>query len=525
MNRDPGLRQDLSTAEFELFRDWIHQHSGIFLEDEKIDPLRISLLARATRLGFLDYRDYFRQLSEDEAEFNELLNLITINETSFFRFPAQFDALRDAIVPELIAARPPEALRRFRVWSAGCSTGEEPYTIGMSLLDSSLPAHHYSIEVVGSDVSTQALERAREGVYSAKSLASLPQGVVQRWFEPVSHGHRPVKAVRDLVHFHYQNLIKEPYPSAYLSGWDVIFCRNVTIYFKLESTRRVVDSFYEALNPGGYLFIGHSETLTSVDERFEPVEVGGVFVYRKPARTWVATTPVRHRPAGPGGWHERARLRAQERAAEESAKATTLVAVEPVQTRTVEVVAAPESAEAASPPAVHASTPDLAQAHELLEQADPARALRIAEQILEAEPANREARLLAAFAHADLDDLETATAHVKLILEAEPLAASAHYILGVIRRRSGELDRARGEFRAALYSDEDFVLAYFALASLYRESGQVDEARRAYENVLRALSANPEGEWTLFLGGFKPDLIAQSCERGLIECARTDPGS
>ena len=167
MDGSDALKKDLSPEEFQLFRDWIHHHSGIYLEDTKVDSLRISLVTRATRYGFTDYDDYFAVLGSDEDEFKELMNLVTINETSFFRFPAQFEAFRDHVIPEIMAGRPESAAHRFRVWSAGCSTGEEPYTIGMSLLDSALVSAGYTCEVVGTDVSTQALERARTGVYPA----------------------------------------------------------------------------------------------------------------------------------------------------------------------------------------------------------------------------------------------------------------------------------------------------------------------------------------------------------------------
>ena len=175
MDGSDALKKDLAPEEFQLFRDWIHHHSGIYLEDTKMDSLRISLVTRATRYGFTDYDDYFALLESDEDEFKELMNLVTINETSFFRFPAQFEAFRDHVIPEIMAGRSESAVRRFRVWSAGCSTGEEPYTIGMSLLDSALVSAGYTCEVVGTDVSTQALERARTGVYPARSVATLQQ--------------------------------------------------------------------------------------------------------------------------------------------------------------------------------------------------------------------------------------------------------------------------------------------------------------------------------------------------------------
>lgn len=511
MDANEGLKKDLSPEEFQLFRDWIHHHSGIYLEDSKVDSLRISLVTRATRFDFSDYRDYFRVLERDEDEFKELMNLVTINETSFFRFPAQFDAFRNSVIPEIIAGRSPAAPKRFRVWSAGCSTGEEPYTIGMTLRDSMLDGAGYQCEVIGTDVSTQALERARSAVYPARSLATLQQQIVQRWFEPVKDGHRPIKPVRDLCGFHYHNLIKDPYPLAFMSGWDVIFCRNVTIYFRLESTRRVVQNFYDALNPGGYLFIGHSETLTSISEKFEPVEVDGVFLYRKPPLRHAVTFDeiVSRRTKAPrpttaelASRHERSPSRFERKP------------------RTVPVPVTPVEPTHAPGDTSETAAGHVARAHELLESAQAASALSYARRALALEPQNVDAHLVAAFAHADLGQLDEAMAQAQVVLDTYPLTAGARYIMGIIRQQRGDLDTALSEFKRTVYIDRDFVLAHFAMANIYRARGQNSEACREYENTLRAIYVKPEGQWTAFLGGFRPDLLSKTCERSLIECGR-----
>lgn len=499
MDSTGGLRKDLTAEEFQLFRDWIHQHSGIYLEEIKIDSLRISLVTRATGFGFTDYGDYFRLLSNDDTEFKELMNLVTINETSFFRFPGQFDALRDRVIPEILDGSPSPGPRAFRVWSAGCSTGEEPYTIAMTLLDSTLEPLGHTCEVIGTDVSTQALERARKAVYPARAVTNLQQQVVQRWFEPVQDGHRPVQRVRDKCQFHYHNLIKEPYPLALLSNWDVIFCRNVTIYFRLESIRRVVDRFYESLNPGGYLFIGHSETLTSVSDRFEVVEVDGVFLYRKPrakrSLSFDEVVASRMRRTAP---------------AEQETRSTTLGA-----RRRAAFERTPEPV----PEAVRASDLVL-QAHAMLEQARAADALEYARSALAIEPDNVDAHLVAAFAHADLGQLDDAAAQANTVLATYPLTAGARYVLGVIYQQQGNMDAALSEFKRTVYIDRDFVLAHFAIANIHRLRGELNDACRDYENTLRALYAKPEGSWTAFLGGFRSDLLAKTCERSLIECGK-----
>jgi chemotaxis protein methyltransferase CheR len=518
MNRDPALRKDLTPEEFGLFRDWIHAHSGIFLEESKMDSLRISLVTRATRFDFTDYRPYFDLLSRDEEEFKELMNLVTINETSFFRFPAQFDAFRDVVIPQLIESRPKDADKHFRVWSAGCSTGEEPYTIAMTLLDSALETLGYTSSVLGTDVSTQALNRAREAVYPPRSTTGVSKQVLQRWFEAVKSGHRPIERVRRLCDFHYHNLIKEPYPPAFMSNWDVIFCRNVTIYFRLESTKRVVSNFYDALNPGGYLFIGHSETLTSVSDRFEPVEIGGVFLYRKPMtkRGFTFDDIVAKRESG-----RPSRSRNRTGGASEAAEPAPTPRPRLYRRAKEEAIAQPA---AAAKDVAESAAEIVIQAHASLERAQPAEALELADKALDKDPTNLEAQLVVAFAHADLGNLDTAVEQANKILKANPLAAPARYILGIIRQQQGDLDGALREFKRTLYTDRDFVLAHFAVANIQKQRGNLAEAKREYENTLRSLLAKPEGTWTAFLGGFKADLLIKTCERGLIECGRGPAG-
>jgi len=503
-------RKDLTAEQFEELRDWIHQHSGIYLDASRLDPLRISLVARATRLDFSDHADYFRLLKRDEREFKELMNLVTINETSFFRFPGQFDALSRTVVPEILEGKSTMG-HSFRAWSAGCSTGEEPYTIAMALLDSPLLEAGFSGAVLGTDVSTQALDRAREGVYRAKSLANLPHNVAQQWFEPVTGGHRPIAQVREMVEFSYHNLIKEPYPLALMGNWDVIFCRNVTIYFKFESTRRVVNNFFESLNPGGYLFVGHSETLTSISDRFEVVEVDGVFLYRKPR-------PRRH-----VSFDE---VLAQRRTAKRNAgsgEAMRTGAAPPSG------IAEPDAREHAGEEVEGQESGSVAglvaESYQLLEQGRPLEARKSADRALALDPESIEALIVRAYTHADDGDLDAAMDEARRVLEIDPLVAAAHYIVGLIFQRQGDQDSAIEAFKRTIYVDRDFVLAHFNLANLNKSRGAKEEACREFRNTLASLESSPDGSWTAFLGGFSADLVAQTCQRSLIECRKGSSGS
>lgn len=501
-----SLSKDLTLEEFGRFRDYIHQHSGIYLEEQKSDSLRISLITRATRFGFDALADYFDMLVADDEEFKELMNLVTINETSFFRFPAQFEALRTQIIPQIMEGKS-EYDRQFRVWSAGCSTGEEPYSIAMTLLDSGLEPFGYKLDVLGTDVSTNALLKAKTGVYPARGLLSVPHSAATRFFEPIAHGHRVVDRVRKLTTFQYHNLIKEPYPLALMGNWDVIFCRNVTIYFRLESTRRVVDNYYESLNPGGYLFIGHSETLTSISDRFEPVEVGGVFLYRKPL-------PKRHHAFSDAAPKRETTAAASARRRDQKAPLRRTPAP-----RLVEAPVAHAPAEASPGPESEIESL-LRTAREASEDGHTAVVLEAAARVLDLDSNNPHAFLLTAFAHADSGQMESAIAECQRALAIEPLLPAARYVLGIIYQQQGDSIRAISELKKTIYIDPAFVLAHFSLANLYKHQGAIDDACREYENTMRYLYESPTGEWTVFLGGFRPDLLAKTCERSLIECRK-----
>ena len=302
----------------------------------------------------------------------------------------------------------------------------------------------------------------------------------------------------------------------------------MTIYFRPDSTRRVVNNFFESLNPGGYLFIGHSETLTSISDRFEPVEIGGVFLYRKPVPpSTVFSTPTLMPPVR----MERVRTADLPRPGHlgvPAAKPATrrqpgggTPAPRPTPSRRVPVAEKSLAETTPVAPGETGSIEDiLAEARALLDGGDPARARSVADLALATDRRHIGALLMRAHANADSGDLEAAIQDANEALQVNPLLASARYILGIIYLRQDDQTQAMNEFKRTIYIDQDFVLAHFNMANLYRAQGAVEDARREYENTLRAMYMSPDGEWTEFLGGFKPDLLAKTCERSLIECRK-----
>jgi chemotaxis protein methyltransferase CheR len=275
--REPAAREigfRISDAEFASFRELIHKSIGITLSESKRQLLCSRLGRRLRHHGFTTFSQYYEYLRTRDGqglELREMVNCITTNKTHFFREPHHFDFLRDQVFPEIAARKGPGEKHRLRVWSAGCSTGEEPYSIAITALEA-LERARWSVKILASDVDTDVLARAERGVYSSGSAADLPSALRQRWFPALAGDPDRMTArdeLRELLIFRRINLIERRWPIN--TRFDVIFCRNVTIYFDRATQEQLYERFARLLNPGGYLIAGHSENLSWLNHLFEPL--------------------------------------------------------------------------------------------------------------------------------------------------------------------------------------------------------------------------------------------------------------
>jgi chemotaxis protein methyltransferase CheR len=273
----------MSEEQFRLLRDLIHGHCGIFFRDDTKYLLERRLAPRLQALGLATFAEYHRFLRYDPgraAELDEALDVITTNETYFYREPLQLGAFSREILPDL--ARTLAPLRRLRILSAGCSTGEEPYTLAVLVRESGL-FEGWDVEIVGADISRRCLDAARAGAYGEHAFRSAEAEHMRRWFRLRGGKWVVDDAVRRMVRFGRENLL-EPGALSSVRRVDVIFCRNVMIYFDLAARRRVLARFHEKLRDGGWLLLGHSESLLNVTADFEIVHLTRDLVYRKPLR-------------------------------------------------------------------------------------------------------------------------------------------------------------------------------------------------------------------------------------------------
>ncbi|MEW6585899.1 MAG: CheR family methyltransferase [Nitrospirota bacterium] len=269
---------------FRLIRDLLRDYCGIFFDDASRYLLekRLSRTVRTRHLS--NFRDYYRYLlyhrNRDE-ELASIIDILTVNETYFFREQNQLRAFSEEILPELKQKN--KEKKRLRIWSAGCSTGEEPYTIAMLVLQTGA-FHSWVVEVFGSDINQRVLQAARSGVYRKNSFRTTSPYFLKKYFREEDSLFRISDTVKQHVNFSHLNLL-DPIKTKLVGTVDVIFCRNVLIYFDHPSRKKVVDMFHERLADGGYLLLGHAESLINISTAFVLKHLKYDMVYQKPSRT------------------------------------------------------------------------------------------------------------------------------------------------------------------------------------------------------------------------------------------------
>ncbi|MGB9715093.1 MAG: CheR family methyltransferase [Thermodesulfovibrionales bacterium] len=272
------MEKDISLQDstFRELRDFIYEKSGIFISDSKryiIENRLIRRIRERNLKGFEEYL-YFLKFNTNGDEVTKLIDVVTTNETYFFREPHHFDALCDFIVPELKQ----KGACRIKVWSAACSTGEEPYTITMVFMEK---RPDLRLELYASDISQSALNSAEKAVYNSYSTRNVPEPFLKKYFKQEKGYYILDQSVKNSVRFMNVNLTDEKKMKT-MRDMDVIFCRNVLIYFDDRAKQKTVSLLYDSLKPGGFLFIGSSESLHTVTRAFKPFVINNTVIYKRP---------------------------------------------------------------------------------------------------------------------------------------------------------------------------------------------------------------------------------------------------
>ena len=274
----------LTLEDYQKIRDFIYGATGIKFEDKKLHFVKKRLAVRIKECGAESAMDYLRQLKFSDPRGTELqafINSLTTNETYFFREFNQLAIFAEHCLPQMAAHKKRLANRRLRIWSAGCSTGEEAYTLAIILNEMLDYPKDWLLEIVATDIDTRVLRSASKGVYDKRSVKDVPPEYLDRWFTATRHGQcRVHPQLKRMVSFRQLNMTKAQ-DMAKMRNIDFIFCRNVMIYFDNTMRQKVSHAFHDSLNPGGYIFLGHSESMSRITDRFVSKRLDGMITYQK----------------------------------------------------------------------------------------------------------------------------------------------------------------------------------------------------------------------------------------------------
>ncbi|HZV26252.1 MAG TPA: CheR family methyltransferase [Acidothermaceae bacterium] len=502
------MKFSLTDEEFNLLRKLLETSAGLVHDESRRDSLTFAVAGRMEASGASSPAVYLAMLSGPggASERQQLIDVVTIQETHFFRNPPQIRALRQHVLPELI--RRSTALNRpLTIWSAGCSTGEEPYSLAMLVRELMPMATREHVRIVGSDVSATALAFADAGRYGARAVQMADPIDLGRWFD-IDHGSYSVKDdVRELVDLQLHNLITEapPFDSGEV---DLLLCRNVTIYFNRTTTKALMSRFHTTLGDGGYLFLGHSETLWQMSEAFTLVPLGDAFVYRRDdGPQGRATLPDRRTEAGdaPILLPERRGRTERRRDLPEtpSAPIKTAPAVPPQRVRRASEPARQEVARSASHrPADRRASPRSAAAA----SATGASAQELVATAREALAKGRYCDAVGAAGRA---------------AKADPMLVEPHLIGGEALVNLGRDADAVRELRQAVYLQPDSASALILLAGALDRQGEPAAAGRAYRAAAATVGDLPAEEVSAFFGGRSAAELVDLCLRLATQAERT----
>lgn len=490
------MKLTFTDAEFEQLRVLLGNAAGLVFDDSRRDALAFCVSERMRQTNLSDVGAYLTMLvlPSSEAERQALLDEVTIPETHFFRNPPQIQALRRHVLPQLLKDAG-ERGRKLTVWSAGCSTGEEPYTVAMLIRELLPLTSGWDVKIIATDISRRGLATAKAARYGERSLVMTDPDDVSRFFTRDIAGRDAAYVVRpeiaELVEFRRHNLVTEGIPFA-PGEVDLVMCRNVTIYFDRGTTRALVGRLHDSLRDGGYLFLGHAETLWQVSDAFNLVTLGDAFVYRRDDAADAGEAERRHvlpdrRSPGRGDrWGIERRTGRDRRGDASPAPRSGLVATigrvltTPIGPSASRQIPAPAAPPAAPPPAAVTEPPEPAPIAEVRR----------------------------ALADGRYGDAATLAGQMS---QAQPLAPDAHYLRGLALTNMGRDAEALVDLRKAIYLDSGFGFAHFLLGGALARLGESVAAVRSYRAAADVLRRMPPDVAAPELGGRKASELAELC--------------
>jgi chemotaxis protein methyltransferase CheR len=481
VKRVPERDGYLDAKSLEKLKDFVLQKIGFSLSKNKIKELK-TFTSELMALSSCENFDQFHALlysSSPEADLvlNRLTSFLTTGETYFFRIESHFRVIKEVLIPEIVKRHRND--RKIRIWSAGCSTGEEPYSLAIMLAESLPELADWEISILATDINREALNKTQEGLYGRWSFRGVPMDVIKRNFTHKGDKYLIKKKFKDMITFKYLNLVEDGYPSlaTNTAEIDLILCRNVSIYFSPEVITRVVSKLYKSLVEGGYLLVGPAECSADVYRNFVTRVFPDVIVYQKRAQKQPLQIPtITTAPLLP-----LIQLRKESQVAVRSLPAPARPDQQPKESY-------PEQRGGVE----KKETRIFGEAIQLFEKGEYSHSIEKFMEVLKINPDNSRAYFLLGRISTQQGDIADAIHCLGKSLEKDPLLLEAYYLLALLRLEDDNVQEAVTLLKKAIYINQKFVLAYYHLGIIYKKQGKTALAIKMFANVKELLTGcNP----------------------------------
>jgi len=510
-------------VEVQSFRDIVALRLGLYFEDSKLEFLADVLQQRMQQTGCHHFSLYQKCISTSapgREEIRALAEQLTVCETYFFRYAEQFQAFAEVVIPDRIRARGND--RRLRFLSAGCASGEEAYSVAILIRERFPELASWDIEIYGFDINAPMVAKAVQARYSAWSLRETPSDIRLKYFRADGRDFLLDGNVKSAATFEERNLVEED-PSVWqFDAFDAVFCRNVTMYFAVVVTRSVIARITQSLIPGGYLFLGHAETLRAISQEFHLRHTHETFYYQRRQAYERADTSISSLPPvgndsirrpimelveADASWFETIR-----RASERIANLT--------QEKDGTAKIAPGNIDRHTPNSQERKPPcwDRAVAIELLRKERFSEAMELLRALPAESETDPDTQLLMAVLLTNGGDLAEAEKVCRNVLNLDELNAGAHYLMALCREHANDLDGAVRHDQASTYLDAEFAMPHLHLGLIAKRSADVETARRELTRALPLLDREDISRILLFGGGFTREALVEFCRAELRIC-------
>jgi chemotaxis protein methyltransferase CheR len=494
-----SLTKNISPQLRTAFIESIAKKIGIEIRDRDSSVLEQKISLRISALSLASAEQYYQFLHlpgiDSEREWQNLAELLTNNESYFFRDREQLNLLKERIFPQIIQRKRQQENLTLRVWSAGCSTGQEPYSLAIILREILPDIDSWNLSIFGTDIDLAALNQARAGIYSDWSFRNTEPRIQQLYFEPIAKNYQIIPLIRQMVTFQKINLLTDQFPQLFsnLQEIDLIVCRNVFIYFGLSTIAKILDKFYYSLRPSGYLLVGHSELSSQNLSRFQIQSFSHSLIYQRRKSDSLA---VNNTTISPAANHNQQLPSTSIKAVKFSEKLSMRISASAKQiSLTNNPLLESLSLQAAS----SSSTPQdinnlLEQAENLWQGQQSNLAIKKAEQVLQLQPQNVAAYYLLGKIYLDLGQDDLAMAMGDRALAINPIDLNINYLLAEIALKAGESLAAKKIFKKILYLDSESIKARVELARIYQQEGDKTRAMKMRQQAINILRQLPNAK-------------------------------